>query len=59
LHPEYKAEWVVDMLATEINTVNKQLAAGLTAKEYQECDALKNQLETLLVKKSDAEKLQV
>jgi hypothetical protein len=59
LHPEYKAEWVVDMLATEINTVNKQLAAGLQAKKYQECDALEKQLETLLVKKSDAEKLQV
>jgi hypothetical protein len=58
LHPEYKAEWVVGMLATEINTVEKQLNAGVTAKQFHECEALQRQLDILQVKKSDAEKLQ-
>jgi hypothetical protein len=54
LHPEYKPEWAVDMLETEISTVKTKLKAGLQAKKYQECDSLERQLEILQVKKCDA-----
>jgi hypothetical protein len=59
MHPEYKPEWAVGMLETEINKIKGKLKAGVHAKEFQECQALQRQLDILQDKKCDAEKILV
>jgi serine/threonine protein kinase len=56
-HPSYKLEWAAQMLDAQLKQANMQLKAATAAQKFEECTMLKQRLEQLTEKRTQANQL--